>query len=356
MNTYNQRYLNRTYLWAYFLAVLLLLLATSCNPTTQIQVLQPAAFTIPDHIETVVTINRSIPPKKFWNTVEGAITGENIGQDKEGARNALNALTHALTQTPRFDVKQSGIEMEGSGNRSLPIPLDWNEVDRICKQYKADALVALEAYDTDVLQNCNPREIKSKDKEGNTVIETRYDAHLSTDVKLAWRMYDPQNQQIIDEFSVAEGLDWEESADTHDGAIDLLPHRQFTVNETSSVAGTSYGMRIAPVWINVERTYFKDHKNSPQMEKANRFVKAGKWKTAAAQWQVLINSPDHKLAGKAAYNMAVANEVEGKLSSALDWAEKSYTEFGNGKAKEYINILNRRIMEQERVNQQMNVR
>jgi len=355
MNTYNQRYLNRTYLWIYFLGVLILLLITSCNPTTQIQVLQPAAFAIPDHIETVVTINRSIPPKKFWNTVEGAITGESIGQDKEGARNALGALTNILTQTPRFIVKQSGIEMEGSGNFNLPLPLSWEEVSRICKQYQADALVALEAYDTDVLQNCNPIETKSKDKEGNTVVETRYDARLSTDVKLAWRMYDLKGQQIIDEFMVAEGLDWEESAATHDGAIELLPNRQFTVNETSSAAGSSYGMRIAPVWINVERTYFKDHKGTPQMENANRFAKIGKWKAAAAQWQILVNSPDQKLAGKATYNMAVANEVEGKLSSALEWAEKSYTQFGNKKAKSYINTLNHRIREQERVNQQMNL-
>lgn len=356
MNTYHQRYLNRTYLWIYFLAVLFLLLATSCNPTTQIQVLQPAAFAVPDHIETLVTINRSIPPKKFWNTVEGAITGENIGQDKEGARNALDALTIELTHTPRFAVKQSGIEMEGSGNRNLPLPLPWDEVEEICRKYQADALVALEAYDTDVLQSCNPIEVKSKDKDGNTIIETRYDAQLSTEVKLAWRMYDPKNRQLIDEFRVAEGLNWEESADTHEDAIDLLPHRQLTVNETSGLAGSSYGMRIAPVWINVERTYFKDHKKSIQMEKATRYAKAGNWKTAAAQWQILVNSPDPKLAGKAAYNMAVANEVEGKLTSALEWAQKSYAEYGNGKAKEYINVLNHRIMEQQRVNQQMNIR
>ncbi|MEZ4885421.1 MAG: DUF6340 family protein [Chitinophagales bacterium] len=356
MNTYQQRYFNRTYLWICFLAVLLLLLATSCNPTTQIQVLQPAAFTIPDHIETVVTINRSIPPKKFWNAVEGLITGENIGQDKEGARYALGALTDALTRTPRFAVKQSGLEMEGSGSFSLPVPLPWSEVNRLCQQYNADALVALEAYDTDILQNCDPREIKSKDKEGNTKIETRYDARLSTDVKLAWRMYDPKNQQIIDEFTVAEGLDWKESGDTHDGAINRLPNRQFTVNETSAAAGGAYGMRIAPIWITVERTYFKDHKKTPQMENANRFAKVGNWKSAASQWQILVNSTDKELAGKAAYNMAVANEVEGKLSSALEWAEMSYTQFGNKKAKSYIQTLRQRIYEQEQVNQQMNLR
>ncbi|MFK7903484.1 MAG: DUF6340 family protein [Chitinophagales bacterium] len=356
MNTYNQRYLNRTYLWVYFLSVLILLLATSCNPTTQLQVLQPAAFAVPDHIETVVTINRSIPPKKFWNAVEGLITGETIGQDKEGARNALGELTTALTQTPRFMVKQSGLEMIGSGSFNLPPPLPWNEVNRICQQYGADALVALEAYDTDILQNCNPREVKSKDKEGNTVIETRYDATLNTAVKLAWRMYDPQKQQIIDEFTVAEGLDWEENADTHDGAIGLLPQRQTTINDVSRIAGGSYGMRIAPIWISVERTYYKDHKKNPQMENATRLAKVNNWKAAAAQWQILVNSSDEKLAGKATYNMAIANEVEGDLESALEWAQKSYTQFGNGKARSYVDILNQRIREQQEVDRQMNIR
>ena len=355
MNTYHQRYLNRTYLWIYFLFVVIILLSTSCNPSTQIQVLQPATFAVPDHIETLVTVNRSVPPKKFWKAVEGALTGENIGQDKEGARHALEALSNALTQTPRFVVKQSPFDMEGGGNFNMATPLSWKEVDNLCRQYQADALVALEAYDTDVLQNCDPVEVKSKDKEGNTVIETQYDAHLQMDVKLAWRMYDPQNQQILDEFTVTEGAEWNENGDTHEGAIELLPHRQIAINEVSAMAGDSYGMRIAPIWIMVERTYYQKHKNAPQMSNAARFAKIGKWKTAAAQWQLLLGSPDEKLAGKAAYNMAVANEVEGKLHSALEWAEKAYTKFGNNKAKSYINTLNHRIREQEQVKQQMNL-
>ncbi len=356
MNTYHQRYLNRTYLWIYFLAVLLLLLATSCNPTTQIQVLQPAAFAVPDHIATVVTINRSIPPKKFWKTVEGVFTGEGIGQDKEGARHALGALSNALTRTPRFAVKQSGIEMEGSGNFRLPLPLLWEDVNRICEQYGADALVALEAYDTDVLEECEPREVKSKGKEGNTIIKTQYDAHLSMDVKLGWRMYDPKSQQIIDEFSIIEGSDWNKTDNTHESALELLPNRQLAVNEVSAMTGSSYGMRIAPVWILVERTYYKNHKRNVQMDNATRLAKINKWHAAAAQWQLLINSSDRKLAGKATYNMAVANEVEGKLQSALEWAEKSYTQYGNSSARSYINILNQRIQEQQQVERQMNTK
>jgi hypothetical protein len=51
--------------------------------------------------------------------------------------------------------------------------------------------------------------------------------------------------------------------------------------------------------------------------------------------------------------MAVASEHEGNLDMALIWAKKAYEIGGKSAAATYINILNSRIMDNNRLNEQM---
>lgn len=109
---------------------LIVLLSYTCNSsTTKIEVLQPAEIFVPENVETIVTIDRSKPAKGFLGFLEGAITGEEIGQDKAGRKRALEGLTEALTRTPRFNVIHSGYQKTGS-NTSLRLiePMNWYEV------------------------------------------------------------------------------------------------------------------------------------------------------------------------------------------------------------------------------------
>lgn len=60
-----------------------------------------------------------------------------------------------------------------------------------------------------------------------------------------------------------------------------------------------------------------------------------------------------KAAGRAAYNMAVAAEVNGNLDIALDWAQKSWTEYGNKRAREYIHTIKARQNDARKVASQL---
>jgi hypothetical protein len=51
--------------------------------------------------------------------------------------------------------------------------------------------------------------------------------------------------------------------------------------------------------------------------------------------------------------MAVANESLGKLDSALDWAKKAYTDFGNKKAKSYIETIKMRQNDERKLEYQL---
>ncbi|MBL4655008.1 MAG: hypothetical protein JKY33_04215 [Bacteroidia bacterium] len=90
------------------------------------------------------------------------------------------------------------------------------------------------------------------------------------------------------------------------------------------------------------------------MKTAKTMVITNDWARAAELWSAIVNNdPKTKTKGKAAYNMALANEVQGNLPGAVEWAKKSAYDFGNKKARSYINVLEARISEQRRLNQQM---
>jgi len=119
----------------------------------------------------------------------------------------------------------------------------------------------------------------------------------------------------------------------------------------SNAAGVKYAFRIAPEWIWVTRTFYSKGGHS-DMKKAGRLAKVNNWQEARKVWMGLLGV-ERKIAGKAAYNIAVSYEYEGDLEQAKYWASKAYTEFGNKSARNYVNILQNRINDVNRLNQQM---
>ena len=337
------------------LSCFLLIIESGCMSSTRLRVLKPAAFTIPEHIQTVATVNRSIPTKKVGSTIEGILTGEGLFQDRDGANAAIEGLSEALMRTPRFKVVHTNIEMEGGAIHKFPMPLDWADVEKICQDYKTDALVALETYDSDTHESCSKSISKRKDKEGKEYEVVSWNSDMHTNVRLGWRLYDPKNRTIMDQFGVDERKGWSGEGSTESDALNDLPGKRFTVNQTSHAAGHKYGRRIAPSWVFLERSYYKKHKKEADMKQAFQLAKIDKWKEAAEIWNRLYNSGDQKLKRKTAFNMALACEVEGQLNTAVEWASQAYQD-GNKKGRSYAAALKQRIREHQEVQRQMNAK
>jgi hypothetical protein len=51
--------------------------------------------------------------------------------------------------------------------------------------------------------------------------------------------------------------------------------------------------------------------------------------------------------------MAIASEIKGGLDAAIEWAKKAKN-LGEKKAYNYINVLNRRKIDKEKLKQQLN--
>lgn len=341
-----------------FFVCLVLFSLTSCMKSARLTVLQPAQMKIADHITTIAIVDRSKPSNGWLNTLEGLVTGESIGQDRRSRQSAVEGVTNALTRTPRFQIKTTGIEMTGSkAGNNLPAPLDWREIERICADYDANAVLTIESFDSDNFASARRVESKSKDKTGKQIVNIYYNSEQRTSIRMGWRLYDPKTKIITDEFVTNDYLTKTGRGDTEKLALSNLPSPQYVARDVAHAGGINYGMRIAPVYVDISRQYYGKAKGyKTQMKEAARFAQGGNWERAAKTWKSIaeIEKENQKSAGRAAYNMAVAAEMRGNLEVAQEWAEKSWTRFGNKKAKTYINTLKMRQNDLRKVESQLN--
>ena len=330
---------------------------SSCMSSARLNVLQPAQMKIPEHIATIAVIDRSKPSNGWLNVLEGAVTGEAIGQDRRSREQAVDGVINALTRTPRFRVKTTGIEMTGSkAGGSLPYPLEWREIERICGDYSADAVLAIESFDSDNFTSNRRQESKRK-KDGKEIITVSYRAEQRTSVRMGWRLYDPKMKIITDEYNTNDYLTRNATGSTEQQALRNLPSQQTVTREVARIGGISYGMRIAPVYVDVTRNYYAKGKGvKAQMKEAARYAKGGNWERAATVWKSIVDraGDNRKAAGRAAYNMAVAAEMRGNLEVALEWAQTAWNKYGNSSARGYIETIKMRQNDVRKVEYQLN--
>ncbi len=187
-------------------------------------------------------------------------------------------------------------------------PLNWVSVDSICRTTKSDALVVLED-----IQAFNKHDIVEGD---------RYWAETEIRYYGIWRIYDPLYKKIYGNVTLVDSLFSETSDSDLEKLMDeKLPRRGQVLNDASYELGKSYVDFISPKWKDVTRTYFVS--GDKRMSAALYFMNRNEFDTAINLWKNLIKEKNMKLAGRAAYNLAVVYEMKGDLRNARGWIRKS---------------------------------
>jgi hypothetical protein len=337
-----------------FFVLIFGLLSWSCTRNVHVQVMKPAPVTVGQHIKTLAIINRTVPENKAINLIEGIFTGETPGQDKQGAFEVLGGLNQALSNSPRFASILTNIKLTGSGSGGvLPEPMSWDAIASICQENAADAIISLETYDSDFIITNATKLVDKKREDGTAYKQTIYTAKGVATVKFGFRLYDPQNKSIVDHFTFTHAMEWSTSGTNVIEAASKLIGRNNAINAVSSEGGRMYVRRISPSWYTVTREFYKKAGKAPEMKIGRRRADVNDWAGAEELWTKVANTKFGKTAGKAAYNTAVAREVQGDLEGAKFWAQKAYTDFGIKKSVDYINLINRRIWEEQRLNEQL---
>lgn len=328
----------------------------SCMSSINLRVMEPAELTVPQHIKTITVADRVRPSKsnKVWNILEGILTSEFPRDDRVGAIACLDGFRAQLSATERFTVIQPGnLNLTGTGTGALPDPLAWPAVENICKNNNSDALLTIEAFDSDASKEFNKKSTTLKSKiDGKDSIVTTYQTVLHMRVTTAWRLYDVKNKTIYDQYRTIKETDFVGEGRTQAEANSKLPFKRDPISHLGYISGEEFARRIAPYWVWVNRGYYK--KGNDNFKKAKRFAKVKDWEGAGEIWKKEAQNSKAKLAGRACYNMALYSEIYGNLDIALEWANKSYKEFGNKKARHYVYTLQQRKAALSKLDQQLN--
>lgn len=313
-----------------------------------INVLQPAPVTLPTGIQKVGIINRSIPTDEteLADALEKALSLEEEDLEREGTWESIAGLTEELKANDRFsEVKLlNDIDFRASRIGILPPPLTGRLVDSICNLSGTDALFALERFDTDTKVDFSTPAGEIETPFGNIPV-IGLEVSMETFIKTGWRIYAPAGLTVIDECNFVESLVFTAKGSNPVAAVEALTGRKDAIREVSRNAGNAYAMRILPYRLRVTRDYFV--KGTSNFEIAKRKAQTGKWDEAGKLWEIEVNNPNMKIAGRACYNMAIINEINGQLDAAIDWAQKAFEEYNIKRALDYMRVLENRMSKNE---------
>ena len=329
----------------------------ACSSTNRMTmgITQPAQISIPNNVVNVGVINRSSASEKnkVLDDIDKILSLEGLNLDKEGAKNAISGLKYELERGNQFDAVKiiDNQKNVAKGLSVFPAELSWEIVDRLCKENGVDVIFSLEFYDTDTAADYEMTMVNISNNLGIKANVPGHRIKLNTTIKNGWRIYDPLNRTIVDEyvsndrlFSMGEGINPVK-------ALEAVVGRKEAVLSTSSKLGANYALFTRPEKIRIARDYFV--KGSDNFEIAKRRAQAGDWDGAADLWNSELNNSKAKIAGRANYNMAISNEINGNLTKAIEFASRAYTDYETKEALQYVNMLKRRVVNQKELERQL---
>ena len=339
----------------YFALISLLFVGCGATNNLTMSAVDPAPVNLSKDVTRIGIINRSLPSEgnKAADKIDKLLSAEGLNLDKEGSEAAILALKEHLERNESIQeiVIIDDLDHLRKGLGVFPSALNWNEIENLCEEYKVDAIFSLAFYDTDTKVSYKATMMEIPNELGVKVSVPAHELTLNTLVENGWRVYDPYQNRIADELvlrdpvvSIGQGINPIK-------AYEAILGRKEAVLTTSKYMGRDYAQRLLPYKHRVNRDYFV--RGTDNFKIAQRRAQAGDWDGAAILWQQETANPDPKVAGRACYNMAISNEINGNLEAAMQWASKSYTDYNNNYALSYLNTLKYRARQKEVLNRQL---
>lgn len=314
----------------------------SCSSTNlvYIRVQQPAPVTISPEIKNVGIVNRSTvsDKNKALDIIDKVLTVEGDSLDRQAAQAGVIGLADELIKNNRFTgvTAFNSLDLRTNVPGQFPAPLTWDVVEKICREKHVDALFSLELFDTDSKVSYAAVPVSLKTPLGN-IPGIEHHANMLTTVKTGWRIYDPVEKVILDEYPITKDVTFTGKGINPVAAAGAIINRKEALIDVSRKTGQDYAFRLIPYWIRVTRDYYV--KGTDNFSVAKRRAQTGNWDGAAELWKKETTSSSSKIAGRACYNMAIICEINGQLDKAIEWAQKAYENYNNKLALRYINML-----------------
>lgn len=328
----------------------------SCSATNKLTMsaVEPAPVYIPNEVKNVGIINRSLPSKGNdpIDKIDKILSAEGLQLDRKGAEAEISALSDALVQSDKFDevkILDTPDEVR-KGLGVLPATLSWDVVASICDANGIDLLFSLAFYDTETQISYSMTTMEIPNPVGVKIAVPAHEVTLNTLIKNGWRIYDVRSRSILDEYIFHDPILSQGKGINPVKALEAIKNRDETVVQNSRNMGYGYGQRLLPFSTRITRDYFV--KGTDNFKIGKRRAQTGDWDGAAQLWEKELINPSPKIAGRACYNMAIINEINGDLPTAIKWASKAYADYKNKDALRYLNLLQDRVLKNGILEQQ----
>jgi hypothetical protein len=347
------------YALLFLLTVTVLTIFSSCSSMRSVGInsMRPAEITFPSYVNTLLLVDRTKFDNTAVNIIESVITGELPGSDKAAAQEAITSLQNTLLASPRFKVIRASETLSGNSiTQAFPDALPWNVIEGLCSQYKTEAVVALEIFDSNFIVTHGQRKKKQTVEEKGVKKEIEVDEYYAegvANVKIGIRLYDPKPKSIVDQQLFTKTRHWEATGNNITDAIAKLIRKTDAILAVSRMAGQDYAYKIAPMPVQLGRQYYSKGKKSEQVAAGARRAEVNDWKGALQVWERALNGASQKDAARLCYNIAVAYEVLGDMENAKKYASRAYVDYGEKKGRAYVSILEQRKRDEELSEQQM---
>jgi hypothetical protein len=330
-----------------------------CSSTNRVtmSVQQPAAVSVPASMKEIGVINRSLTnePAGVMETIDQIFSIKGPELDSLGSVAGIESLTEELRRNDRFTrvVKpERGTErLENPSYGVFPAPLSWAKVEEISSEYNLDGLFSLEFYNTSSNVEYSTRRVTLEGPLGVEIPALEHHAEVHTTIKTGWRIYDTHNRRVLDEYVRTDVVTTGGRGINPMEAVRAVTGRTEAVKTVSGNMGRYYARSILPYYTRVSREYYV--RGNDNMKMARRRAQTGNWDGAAEIWLAETENPRAKVAGRAHYNMAIINEINGDLENAIEWAGIAYEDYGDRRALRYLRILRNRMARAELLREQM---
>jgi len=314
---------------------LFLIAGAGCSSVEKIttDVLEPAEIAFPEDVFSVGYLMDE--PQLTVNT------RANRKAKVDARQQFWTGLMDVAMNSPRFNPRS--LQLIEYSNDSLPADtLAWEQVVQITDSLDLDALAVFHQY---TLSDSLDRQI---------VYEFESSAYYfiyQIEARVLWRIYEPRNRRIINEYTYEEEYIWESASSYEREAIRNLVDLDRAYRLSAYWAGYDSGHVLFPHWEEKERFYYA--RGSRNFRQARDHVEDKNWEKAIELWKKSFNRGSKELARRAAFNIAFACEMMGKIDLALEWANRAQEIQYTPRVKEYLDTLRERRQKLDKLDEQM---
>ena len=305
-----------------------LLICCSCSSIYRfsIDVQEPALVTLPVSAQNVLILNNTVT-QPLDHGIERSINGKSITDDypislDSTVWSAMDEIAVILDESNFFDIIATYQESVREDNEWLSmIHLSPELQSDLYDTENFDALFVIERLFLFLKEDVKPIINGAPLSEQSAFIDLRADGVIICS------MYVYGNEKPLVTFQATDSLILKTMM--HNDSISILKIvPEYSLNKLAIELGNKVAKYFIPTWKTEKRSLFVNFNS--RMQEAVGYAADSRWTNAESIWITEFEKKTKPVdKAKIAYNLAVANEMQDRFESAIEWAQKAKEYFKN---------------------------